>query len=502
MQEQDNLNHREPSLIWCLIPIGVLIALMVFNVILFKDNATFGPNQLALLLAALVAGLIGIFSLELSYIFLEKQVISSIAMALQSILILFVVGSLISVWIASGIVPLMIYYGLEIINPKVFLVVSCIVSCIVSLCTGSSWSTSGTIGIALIAIGQTLGVPISMVAGAVISGAYFGDKMSPLSDTTNLAPAMAGTDLFSHIRHMVYTSGPAIVLSILGFLIVGFFYQGSNLSSDAIAEVQGTITDHFQINLVLLAVPFLVVTMVALQVPALPALIVGVLLGCLAALIFQRELLSGMIEGSFSLNRAYGVLIGIAANGFSIETGNEVIDSLFSRGGMSSMLNTVWLIICAMVFGGMLEACGMLQKLANVILAGARGAGMLVASTVGTCLFMNATASDQYISIVVPARMFRSAYLKYGLHPKNLSRAVEDSGTVTSVLIPWNSGAAFHSGVLGVSTLSYLPFCFFNLLSPVISVFLAAANLTIARISMEALEDTEMFVSEATASPD
>lgn len=502
MQEQDNLNRREPSLILCLIPIGVLIALMVFNVILFKDNATFGPNQLALLLAALVAGLIGIFSLELSYLFLEKQVIKSIAMALQSILILFVVGSLISVWIASGIVPLMIYYGLEIINPKVFLAVSCIISCIVALCTGSSWSTSGTIGIALIAIGQTLGVPISMVAGAVISGAYFGDKMSPLSDTTNLAPAMAGTDLFSHIRHMVYTSGPAIALSILGFLIVGFFHQGGNLSSDAIAEVQGTITDHFQINLVLLAVPLLVVTMVALRVPALPALIAGVLLGSLAALIFQRELLSGMIEGNFSLNRAYGVLIGIAANGFSIETGNEVIDSLFSRGGMSSMLNTVWLIICAMVFGGMLEACGMLQKLANVILAGAHGAGMLVGSTVVTCLFMNATASDQYISIVVPARMFRSAYLKYGLHPKNLSRAVEDSGTVTSVLIPWNSGAAFHSGVLGVSTLSYLPFCFFNLLSPVISVLLAAANLTIARISVEALQDTEMIVSEPTSSPD
>jgi len=502
MQEQDNLNRREPSLILCLIPIGILIALMVFNVILFKDNATFGPNQLALLLAALVAGLIGIFSLELSYFFLEKQVIKSIAMALQSILILFVVGSLISVWIASGIVPLMIYYGLEIINPQVFLAVSCIISCLVALCTGSSWSTSGTIGIALIAIGQTLGVPISMVAGAVISGAYFGDKMSPLSDTTNLAPAMAGTDLFSHIRHMVYTSGPAIALSILGFLIVGFFHQGGNLSSDAIAEVQGTITDHFQINLVLLAVPVLVVTMVALRVPALPALIAGVLLGCLAALIFQRELLSGMIDGSFSLNRAYGVLMGIAANGFSIETGNEVIDSLFSRGGMSSMLNTVWLIICAMVFGGMLEACGMLQKLANVILAGARGAGMLVGSTVVTCLFMNATASDQYISIVVPARMFRSAYLKYGLHPKNLSRAVEDSGTVTSVLIPWNSGAAFHSGVLGVSTLSYLPFCFFNLLSPVISVLLAAANLTIARISVEALQDTEMIVSEPTGSPD
>lgn len=498
MQEQEN--QQEPSIVLSLIPIGVLIALMVFNVILFKDNATFGPNQLALLISAVVAGSLGVFYLGRSYIFLERQIVKSIAMALQSILILLVVGSLISVWIASGIVPLMIYYGLEIINPKVFLAVSCIISCIVSLCTGSSWSTSGTIGIALIAIGQTLGVPVAMVAGAVISGAYFGDKMSPLSDTTNLAPAMAGTDLFTHIRHMVYTSGPAIVLAVLGFLILGFFYQGSNLSGDAIAQVQGIITDNFNINLLLLAVPLLVVTMVGLQVPALPALIAGVLLGCLAAIIFQQDLLSSMAEDGFS--GAYGVLMNIAASGFSIETGNEVIDSLFSRGGMSSMLNTVWLIICAMVFGGMLEACGMLQKLAKAILSGAKGAGTLIGATVATCLFMNATASDQYIAIVVPARMFRSAYLRQGLHPKNLSRAVEDSGTVTSVLIPWNSGAAFHSGVLGVPTLSYLPFCFFNLLSPIISVFLGATNLTIHRIRLETLENSEMVASEAVKSSD
>jgi len=502
MQEENNFNQQEPSITLSLIPISVLIALMVFNVIIFKDNATFGPNQLALLIASLVAGMLGVFSLRLSYIYLEKQIIKSIAMAMQSILILLVVGSLISIWIASGIVPLMIYYGLEIINPSVFLAVSCLVSCIVSLCTGSSWSTSGTIGIALIAIGQTLGVPMGMVAGAVISGAYFGDKMSPLSDTTNLAPAMAGTDLFTHIRHMVYTSGPAIVLSLLGFLILGFFYQGSALNSDAIADVQSTIIDNFNINLLLLMVPLAVVTMVGLKVPALPALIGGVLLGCLAAVIFQQDLLGNMMDGGFSLGKAYGVLVTVAASGFSIETGNEVIDSLFSRGGMASMLNTVWLILCAMVFGGMLEACGMLRKLANVILAGASGAGTLIGATVATCLFMNATASDQYIAIVVPARMFRAAYLRKELHPKNLSRAVEDSGTVTSVLIPWNSGAAFHSGVLGVSTLSYLPFCFFNLLSPIISVFLGVMNLTIDRIRLETFDETEMLVSESVRSSD
>ncbi len=500
MQEPENLNQPDPSIALSFIPIALLIAMMIFNVIIFKDNATFGPNQLALLIASLVAGMLGVFSLGLSYLYLEKQMIRSIAMAMQSILILLVVGSLISIWIASGIVPLMIYYGLEIINPSVFLAVSCVVSCVVSLCTGSSWSTSGTIGIALIAIGQTLDVPVGMVAGAVISGAYFGDKMSPLSDTTNLAPAMAGTDLFTHIRHMIYTSGPAIILALIGFLILGFFYQGSDLNSDAIAQVQNTIVNNFNINLLLLIVPLAVVTMVALQVPALPALIGGVLLGCLGALIFQQNLLSSMMEGGFSLGKAYGVLVTVAASGFSIETGNEVIDSLFSRGGMGSMLNTVWLILCAMVFGGILEACGMLRKLANVILARAAGAGTLIGATVATCLFMNATASDQYIAIVVPARMFRSAYLRQGLHPKNLSRAVEDSGTVTSVLIPWNSGGAFHSGVLGVPTLSYLPFCFFNLLSPIVSVFLGFMNLTIDRVRLESLEDGEMMVSEITRS--
>lgn len=497
---QEGFDRREPSILLCLIPIAILIALMVFNVLLFKDNATFGPNQIALSLSALIAGLIGVFALKIPYRVLEGQVIKSIGMALQAVLILFVVGALISVWIMSGIVPLMIYYGLDIINPKVFLFVSCIVSCIVALCTGSSWSTSGTIGIALIAIGQTFNVPVGMVAGAVISGAYFGDKMSPLSDTTNLAPAMAGTDLFTHIRHMVYSSGPAIGLSLIGFLLLGFFYQGDSLSGNAIAEVQSVIQANFNLNLLLLAVPLLVVTMVALRVPALPALVFGVLLGCLAALIFQGNLLATMLDGNFTIGGAYGLLIGVAADGFSIETGNEVIDALFSRGGMSSMLNTVWLIITAMLFGGMLEACGMLQKLANTILAGARGAGGLVGATIATCIFMNATASDQYIAIVVPARMFRSAYLKYGLHPKNLSRAVEDAGTVTSVLIPWNSGGAFHSGVLGVPTLSYLPFCFFNILSPVVSIFLGALNLTIARIQLETVDNPEMAMAASASS--
>lgn len=482
---------QEPSIPWCLTPIGVVIVLMIGNVILFKDEAPFGPNQLALIVAALVAGAIGIFKLGLSSLHLGKQIVKSITLAVPSILILLVVGSLISIWILSGIVPLMIYYGLQLIHPKIFLLVCCLISCIVSLCTGSSWSTSGTIGIALIAMGQTFGVPVSMVAGAVISGAYFGDKMSPLSDTTNLAPAMVGTDLFTHIRHMMYSSGPAIGMALMGFLGLGLFYQAGELDQESILEVQNIIRDTFNINILLLVVPIWVVVLVVLQLPALPVLISGVLSGCLAVLIFQADLLAANLEGGFSWRGAYGILIDVAVNGLDMATGNAMIDALFSRGGMSSMLNTVGLIIAALIFGGMLEACGMLQKLATALLAEVYGAGRLIGWTVATCVFMNATVSDQYIAIVVPARMFRSAYLTYGLHPKNLSRAVEDAGTVTSVLIPWNSGGAFHAGILGVPTLSYLPFCFFNILSPIVSVFLGAMNLTIAGLDPDPLEVTE-----------
>ncbi len=480
MQEQTE--SREPSVLVSLIPIVFLITMMVINVIIYKDDATYGPNQYALILSAVLAGFISIFHLRIPYKTLEGSIIKAIGMAMQAMLILFVVGSLISIWIMSGIVPLLIYYGLQIINPSIFLFVACVISCIVALCTGSSWSTSGTIGIALIAIGTTLGVPIGMVAGAVISGAYFGDKMSPLSDTTNLAPAMVGTDLFTHIRHMTYSSGPAIILALLGFLILGFFYQGDTMGGSDIDEVLKIIDANFNISLFLLIVPILVVGMVAKKVPALPALIIGVLLGMIAIVIFQTDLLMRMSGETFTVAGAYSAILSTATDGFSIETGNATIDKLFSRGGMSSMLNTIWLIFCAMVFGGMLEASGMLQKLAHTILAGVRGLGSLVGATAATCIFTNATASDQYIAIVVPARMFRTAYAERGLHPKNLSRAVEDSGTVTSVLVPWNSGGAFHAGVLGVPTLTYLPFCFFNLFSPLVSVFLGAMNLTMERI--------------------
>lgn len=485
--EEPKYKHA-PSLGISLVPVLFLIGLLVVNIIVYKDDATGGANQIALLLAGFVAALLGRFKLGVEYEYMESAAIKSIGLAMQAMIILLVVGSLIGLWISGGVVPTMIYYGLKLINPQLFLPVACLICAIVSLGTGSSWSTTGTVGIALIGIGQTLGIPLGMCAGAIISGAYFGDKMSPLSDTTNLAPAMAGTDLFTHIRHMVYTSGPAFALAIIGFFILTMFNGGAEVSTEEINSVLTVIEKNFNVGIYLFFPPVIVLFMVSKKIPALPALAIGALLGAVSTLIFQQEMLTALAGGQLTTELAYKQIMTYAYGGFSIETENAVINDLFSRGGMSGMLNTVWLIFCAMVFGGIMEMTGMLGKIADSILSLVSGAGSLVGATLGTCIVFNMTAGDQYLAIVVPGRMFKTAYQKYGLHPKNLSRALEDAGTVTSVLVPWNSGGAYNSGVLGVATLTYLPFCFFNLLSPVVSLFLASMNLTIDRIKEDSAQ--------------
>ena len=473
--------RREPGLLLSFVPVIFLVALLILNVVVFKDDATGGANQIALLLSGMLTLGLGAFVLKIPYQEMEDQITLSIRRATQACLILLVVGALIGTWILSGIVPTMIYYGLKIINPLWFLPVACFSCALVSLATGSSWSTSGTLGIALIGIGHSLGIPLGMVAGAVISGSYFGDKMSPLSDTTNLAPAMAGAKLFEHIRHMVYTSGPAILLALFGFVILGFFYQGDKMDPSQVQTTLKIMEDNFSLGLHLFIVPVLVILMVSRKVPAFPALVVGALLGAVAALFWQGELLTRMSGGSMNMTSAYSEILKVSCSGFQIETGNELIDTLFSRGGMKSMLSTVWLILMAMVFGGALEGSGMLHRIAGSLLQFVRGAGSLIGSVLGTCILLNMTACDQYLAIVVPGRMFKEAFDDMDLHPKNLSRALEDSGTVTSVLIPWNSGGVYHAGDLGVPTLSYLPFCFFNLFSPLVSLFLASMNLTIEK---------------------
>ena len=450
--------------------------------VIFKDDASYGPNQVALLLGALVTGFLGYYKYGVKFKNVEKGINEATVNALSAMIILIVIGALIGTWILSGTVPALIYYGLKIITPKVFLPVSCIACSIVSLSTGSSWSTTGTIGIALIGIGEALGFSSGLVAGAIISGAYFGDKMSPLSDTTNLAAAMAGTDLFTHIKHMLWTTVPSILIAVVLFALIGLTHDTQAINPADIKAITSTLEQKFNITLWSFIPAVLVLILVRKKVPALPSITLGILSAIIVALIFQQDLLLKMMNNDFSLKALYQNIIAISYKGFSIESGHKVIDKLLNRGGMEGMLTTVWLILSAMVFGGTLEATGMLQVIANSILRVVKGTGSLIGATIGSCIFLNATASDQYLAIVVPGRMFKKAFNDYKLAPQNLSRALEDAGTVTSVLIPWNSGGAYNSGVLGVSTLSYAPFCFFNILSPIISVFYGAIKFSIIEV--------------------
>jgi NhaC family Na+:H+ antiporter len=380
----------------------------------------------------------------------------------------------------SGIIPAMIYYGLQILNPTIFLAASVVITSIISVATGSSWTTSATVGIALIGIGKAIGLPEGMVAGAVISGAYFGDKMSPLSDTTNLAPAMAGTDLFTHIRYMAYTTVPSVVITLILFLILGLTQTTSGVADTSV--LLNAIDNSFYISLWLFAVPVAVIFMIVKKTQPLIALLIGTLLGGVFALIFQPTIVMNVAGAdTLSVVTAYkGVMNAITVDS-SVETGNVLLNELFTSGGMKGMLGTIWLIMCAMVFGGIMEAIGALKALSDALLSVAKGVFGLFASTVGACIGFNITASDQYLAIVVPGKMFAKAYEEKGLAPENLSRTLEDSGTVTSVLIPWNTCGAYQSKVLlgEVGMTSYIPYAFFNIISPIMTLIFAAFNIKI-----------------------
>ena len=472
---------KNPTLFEALIPIIILIGFLSINVWIFKDDSSYGSNQIALITAAAVAGLVA-FRLGYRWKAILEGIVSSISSAMSAMLILLIIGALAGTWMISGIVPAMIYYGLEVLNPTIFLFAACVVSAIVSVATGSSWTTAATIGVALVGVGKALGISEGVVAGAIISGAYFGDKMSPLSDTTNLAPAMAGTELFTHIRYMFYTTGPSIAISLLIFLIWGFTLDASVGVND-VAVVQSAIASKFNINLWLFLVPVGVIVMIIKKVPALPALFLGSLLGAFFALIFQPDIVISVSQSNvFSGKDAYEGVMRAIYGEISIITGNESVDKLLTSGGMQGMLNTIWLIISAMIFGGVMEKAGLLKRIANSIIKSANSVGSLVASTAATCFVFNVTASDQYIAIVVPGRMYSQTYRDRGLAPENLSRTLEDSGTVTSVLIPWNTCGAYQSGVLGVATLTYLPFCFFNLISPFMTILFAYLNIKIRKL--------------------
>lgn len=469
---------KTPTLFQAFLPIAILICLLSLNVVFFDDPLG-GSNQITLLIAAIVCGAIAWYN-NVSWDFMLEKISYTINSAMPAILILLLIGALSGSWMISGVIPTMIYYGIDIMQPSYFLLASVLLCCIVSLATGSSWSTVATVGVAIIGIGNAFGLNSGLVAGAIISGAYFGDKMSPLSDTTNLAPAVAGTDLFTHIRYMVYTTAPSLLLTLIIFGIIGLFHL--NPTTEINTEfIKSGIGHTFHISPLLLLVPGLLILIIIKKVPPIPAMIGGIALGIIFALLFQHNLLNKFIsEGVFA--NEYEVLLQSVAGEMTIKTGVAEVDKLLSTGGMGGMLNTVWLIIAALTFGGVMEASGALKRISQLFLKFIYNNTSLVTTTILTCIFFNITACDQYLSIVIPGKMMQKIYQQRGLKPEVLSRALEDSATVTSVLVPWNTCGATQARILGVATLDYLPYCFFNIISPFMNIFITTINYKIRKI--------------------
>jgi NhaC family Na+:H+ antiporter len=459
--------EREPvpiPFVWTLVPVLALIALLAGTIIVLG-----GSGHMPLVLAACVAGLVA-WAHGYDWAHLQAGIIKAINLALVAILILITIGILMGTWLAAGIVPALIAWGLELLSPSWFLPASCAVCSIVSLVSGSSWSTAGTVGLAMIGVGNAMGIDPAMTAGAVISGAYFGDKLSPMSDTTNLAPAMAGTDLFTHVRHMLWTTLPSWVLAMIGFTIVGSGLEGA-ADPGTIAAITDVLESEYHPGLMHLVVPVIVAVMVGFRLAALPTLLTGALLGGVLA----------AVQGV-----ALEDVLAAAVTGYVPHTGSAEVDELLARGGMNSMASTVLLVLCAMSFGGIMEHTGQLKTLASKSLAAAKSTGSLIAATILTAIGVNILAADQYLAIVVPGRMYAPEYAERGLAPQNLSRALEDGGTITSPLVPWNTCGAFMASTLGVATLEYLPWCFLNLLNPIVGMVLGFTGWSIIRIATPA----------------
>ena len=476
-------NPKSISLKASLIPVVLLVVLLAYNVFVFGDDALSGSNQFILLIGGAIAAVVGFYH-KVSYEKMLAEVAENLKSTTGALLILLMVGALSGTWLVSGIIPAMIYYGLQILNPTIFLAACVIICAIISIATGSSWTTSATVGIALIGIGNALGIPMGMTAGAVLSGAYFGDKMSPLSDTTNLAPAMAGGDLFTHIRYMLLTTVPTLIVTLIVFVVLGFTMDTSGEAETA--SILNSIDATFNISGWLFLVPLGVILMILKKTPPLMALLIGTLLGGVFALIFQPEIIAGL-SGAKELNfeNGYKGILNAITVSTEIATDNVALNDLFTSKGMSGMLGTIWLIMCAMVFGGIMDGIGALSKISETLLGMAKTTFGLFASTVASCLALNVTASDQYLAIVIPGKMFSKAYKNKGLAPENLSRTLEDSGTVTSVLIPWNTCGAYHSGVLGVGVADYFVYAIFNWLSPFMTLLFAAFQIKIAQLKKD-----------------
>jgi NhaC family Na+:H+ antiporter len=475
IEDQQIIDNKELNLLESLIPVVILMCLLAYNIFFVEGQEWFGAytNQYILIMGGFVAAVVGFFN-KVSFATMVAEVWENWKSVFVPIMILFLVGALAGTWLVSGIIPAMVYYGLQVLSPEIFLPASVVIAAIISIATGSSWTTSATVGIALVGIGSALGIPTGMIAGAVISGAYFGDKMSPLSDTTNLAPAMAGTDLFTHIKYMSFTTVPTILVTLVVFAILSGTIDTSG-SAD-ISNLLASIDNTFHISLWLFLVPGIVIAMILMKTKPLIALGTGVVLAAVFAFIFQSDVLTSLSDSKFE------AIINSVLIDTNIETDNDKLSELFSSGGMNGMIWTILLITCAMVFGGVMDAIGALAKITKSLLSVATSVFGLFASTVVSCLGLNAIASDQYLALVIPGKMFKKAYEDKGLAPENLSRTLEDSGTVTSVLIPWNTCGAYQSSVLGVDVTDYFVYAIFNYLSPFTTLLFAALNIKIRQL--------------------
>ena len=473
---------RQASLLESLIPIMSLVFMLGFSVFFFGSDSSYGPNQIALIISAAIASLVAI-KIGHTWSNILESMVDSISTAMGALLIFLCVGALIGTWLISGTVPTLIFYGLELLNPKIFYPAACLICAVAALATGSSWTVAGTLGVALIAVSIGLNLSPAIAAGAIISGAYFGDKMSPLSDTTNLAPAVTGTDLFAHIKHMAWTTTPSFLMALVIFMILGFGVD-SDIEDSTIILLTETLDATFNITLLAL-LPLLVVFLMAIRkVPALPTILFGAILGGVMAFFLQPEAVI-IFADSNDLPPTLSLIKGIwlaLATGYTSATGIPEIDSLLSRGGMQSMLNTMWLVISAMSFGAVLEHAGMLKTIISSSLKAAKSTGSLISTVILSCISINIVCADQYISIVLAGKMFKAEFKKRNLDPKNLSRVIEDSGTLTSPLVPWNTCGAYMAATLGVPTFTYLPYVFFNLINPVISMIYGFTGFTIEKL--------------------
>lgn len=475
-------DKKQLSLTEALIPMIFLITFLILAVYIFGDNASWGPNQIVLIFSSLVASVVGLKNGH-KWSDMGAGVVKSISQAMPAIFILLAVGSLIGTWVMSGTVTTMIHYGLRILSPQIFYPTVLIVTAIISASIGSSWTTVGTIGVGLIGISHGMGLSDAVTAGAIVSGSYFGDKLSPISDTTNLAPAVSGSNLYDHIKHMLWTTIPSIVLALVLFTVMGLSQSGEGnmaIQEKTLADIDANFVTSWW-----LLVPVLVVLILAIKkVGPFATILLGAVTGGIFAVIFQPDLVIKFMNRP-DLPKSIAMLGGVwkaMYTGYEASTGSETLDALVNRGGMNSMLEVIWLILTALMFGGVMEEIGALNKIVQGLLKFVKGTGSLITATILTSFGLNVIASDQYISIVLPGRMFKAEYERRKLAPENLSRTLEDGGTITSPLVPWNTCGAYMAGTLGVATLSYLPFAFFNIINPLVAIILGFTGISIKKL--------------------